>query len=351
MARKKQEAKKGLDEWMATYSDMVTLLLCFFVLLYASSTPDETKFQYIFQSFNSSGQYVNPFVFEEIDDGDSKTDNDGNSSIPAGAGTGTEIDHNESGIGLPNNFDELFAWVSKAAENSEHADAIDVHQSTSGRINIRLNNSIMFEGDSAVLLPSGKEALRDIMPGIKAVRDYIKNIRVQGHTAEGLSRVNDWDLSSARACSVIKYLDYNVVVESKKFIAEGRGPHDPIADNSTEEGRSENRRVEIVIIRNEQAISDTDIIQDILQYDYGIIQAQTDPQDRVDPSGGTSPDSIQQIIDSLDDKYDSHLIQGSDEEADYTGPVFGAPVIEIPESILTEPVETEETEETEEAAE
>ena len=93
----------------------------------------------------------------------------------------------------------------------------------------------------------------------------------------------------------------------------------------------------------------TDIIQDILQYDYGIIQAQTDPQDRLDPSGGTSPDSIQQIIDSLDDKDESHLSQEPSEDADYTGPIFGAPVIEIPESILTEPIETEETEETEAA--
>lgn len=339
MAKKKQEVKQGLAEWMATYSDMVTLLMCFFVLLYASSTPDETKFQYIFQSFNSQGQYVNPFVFEEVDDGDSKTDNDGNSSIPAGAGTGTQIDEGESGIGLPNNFDELFAWVSKAAASSEHSEAISVYQTSSGRINIRLNNSIMFAGDSAVLLESGKQALRDIMPGIKAVKEYIKNVRVQGHTAAGLSAVNDWDLSSARACSVVKYLDYNVVVESEKFVTEGRGPYDPIADNSTEEGRSENRRVEIVIIRNEKAISDTAILQDILQYDYGIIQAQTDPQDRNDPSGGTSPDSIQQIIDSLDDKYQSHGVTGEQGEIDYTGPVLETPIYEIPESILREVTE------------
>lgn len=88
--KKKQEVKQGLDEWMATYSDMVTLLLCFFVLLYASSTPDETKFQYIFQSFNSQGKYINPFVTEDYNDGDSKTDEeDGTSNVPANAGKGT----------------------------------------------------------------------------------------------------------------------------------------------------------------------------------------------------------------------------------------------------------------------
>ncbi|MGN0620037.1 MAG: flagellar motor protein MotB [Ruminiclostridium sp.] len=348
MARKKQpEGKKGLDEWMATYSDMVTLLMCFFVLLYASSTPDETKFQYIFQSFNSAGKYINPFVMEDITPGDNKTEeDDGNTDVPPHSGSGTtqsDVDQ----MGLPNNFDSLFAWVSAAAASSDYADAIDVSQSSSSRIHIRLNNSIMFEGDSAVLLESGKEALRTIMPGIKAVGDYIKNIRVQGHTAKGLSAVNDWDLSSARACSVLKFMDFQRIVDSDKYIAEGRAQYDPIADNSTEEGRQQNRRVELIIIRNDNAVSDTAIIQDILQYDYGIIQAQTDPTDRPINNGGVSPDAIQQIVDSLNDKYEYAQPVGDAPNVDYTGPIYQIPATEIPESILIEP-ETEETEESSE---
>ena len=62
MAKKKSESKIDPNAWMSTYSDMVTLLLCFFVMLYAASTPDETKWQYIFQNFTNSGKYVNPFV-------------------------------------------------------------------------------------------------------------------------------------------------------------------------------------------------------------------------------------------------------------------------------------------------
>ena len=52
--------------WLDTYADMVTLLLCFFVLLYSASSVDETKWQYIYQSFTSSGTYVNPFVMPQI---------------------------------------------------------------------------------------------------------------------------------------------------------------------------------------------------------------------------------------------------------------------------------------------
>jgi hypothetical protein len=75
-------------------------------------------------------------------------------------------------------------------------------------------------------------------------------------------------------------MDFQVVIDSEKYIAEGRAQYDPIADNSTEEGREENRRVELIIIRNDVAVEDTAIIQDILKYDYGINQVETDSVDR-----------------------------------------------------------------------
>ncbi len=350
MAKKKVKViHTGVDEWMATYSDMVTLLLCFFVLLYASSSPDETRFQYIFQSFNSMGKYINPFVSEEIDDGENKTEEEeGNAQTPPNTGQGTQSS-SEDGIGLPHNFDELFSWVSATAESSTFSNNIDVVQTSSSRINIRFNNSIMFEGDSAVLLDTGKAALKEFMPGIKAVGDYIKNVRVQGHTAQGLSAVNDWDLSSARACSVIKFMDYQVIIDSDKYISEGRAQYDPIADNSTPEGRQENRRVELIIIRNDNMPSDTAILQDILKYDFGMIQTETDSVDRTEGQGGMSDDTIQQIVDSLDDKYFSESPFESADNTDYTGPQFINPIIEIPSDILQpiaeEAAETEETEE------
>ena len=331
----------GVDEWMSTYSDMVTLLMCFFVLLYAASTPDETKFQYIFQSFNSQGKYVNPFVMEQIDEGENKSDEDGNTDVPNGSGVGTTSSE-ETNMGLPNNFDELFAWVSGAAAQSEFSDSISVSQSSSSRINIRFNNSIMFDGDSAELKATGRSALKAIMPGIKAIGDYIKSIKVQGHTAQGLSAINDWDLSSARACSVLKYLDYNVIVDSEKYIAEGRAQYDPIAPNDTEEHKQENRRVELVITRNDIAAADTAIIEDMLLYDYGISNGKTDAIDRTDIHGGVTDDTVQQIISGLDSKYSGAVVSDEDTAQDDTGPVFTMPISEIPEDILIDLPEEEE---------
>ena len=339
MAKKKVKIiHTGVDEWMSTYGDMVTLLMCFFVLLYAASTPDETKFQYIFQSFNSQGQYINPFVMEQIDEGDLKTDTDGNTDVPSSSGDkGTQSNEETDSLGLPNNFDELFAWASKAVSESEFSSSISVSQSSAGRINIRFDNAIMFDGDSAVLKESGKKALRTVMPGIKAIGNYIKSIRVQGHTADvGFSVVNDWDLSAARACSVTKYMDYSRIVDSDKYVAEGRAQHDPIADNSTEAGRAQNRRVELVITRNEIAAADTEIIQDMLMYDYGIEYSHSDIIDRTDIYGGTSDDTVQQIIDGLDGKYSGVSADNQGYGDDYTGPIYSEPISEIPESILQE---------------
>ena len=350
MAKKKVKIiHTGVDEWMSTYGDMVTLLMCFFVLLYAASTQDPVKFQYIFQSFNSQGKYINPFVMEDIDEGDSRSSGDGNSDTPANNGEGTQFNENENKMGLPNNFDELFAWASRAAAQSEFSDKISVSQSSSGRINIRFDNSIMFDGDSAVLKETGKKAIRTIMPGIKAIGDYIKTIRVQGHTADvGFSAVNDWDLSAARACSVTKYMDFNRLLDSNKYIPEGRAQYDPIADNSTETGRAQNRRVELVITRNEIAAEDTEVIQDMLMYDYGIEYSHADIIDRTDVYGGTSDDTVQQIIDGLDGKYSGAVTDSMNGNEDYTGPEYIIPISEIPESILQE-VEEPAEEETEAA--
>ena len=83
-------------------------------------------------------------------------------------------------------------------------------EQTPTRIFIRFNNTIMFDGNSAVLKEEGKQVLNKFMPGIKAVNKYIKSCSVSGHTAKAVSDVNDWDLSAGRAVSVIKYMDFNI---------------------------------------------------------------------------------------------------------------------------------------------
>lgn len=332
MAKKKERSKIDPNAWMNTYSDMVTLLMCFFVLLYASSTPDATKWQYIFQSFTSSGTYVNPFVLEEQERYDNDaSEEDGVQMEPTDTDS-SQTDDNIVGNELPENFDDAIQWFSATASSSEFSDSISVEMSSSGTITIRFRDGIMFAPNSAELLSSGRRAISQFLPGIRAISEYIAKINVSGHTTPGVvvSSVNDWDLSAARACSVVKYMDFQVVVDSSSYLARGYAQYDPISDASTEEGRAENRRVEIQLVRNSNKIEDNAIIEDILKYDYGIGEGSVG-------GGGTSnSDAVSQIIGKLEEKYDTTIDSSGTVIGDESGPGIIGNITGIPDSVIHE---------------
>ena len=103
MAKLEKKAKEDhSNDWLSTYGDMVTLLLTFFVLLYASSSQDEQKFQYIYQAFTSHGKYLNEYV-------------DSPNPVPEdGEGTVSEKPDSNGGQGnLPQTFDQLYQYISQ----------------------------------------------------------------------------------------------------------------------------------------------------------------------------------------------------------------------------------------------
>lgn len=328
MAKKAQRSKIDPNAWMNTYSDMVTLLMCFFVLLYASSTPDETKFQYIFQNFTTSGKYINPFVMDEDPNrAQIDSDDEGNSLEPPGDPTDSN-DYEISNTDIPTNFNDLASWFSATAEASDYSNDISVLINSSGSITIRFNDSVLFGPDSAELLSTGREAISLFLPGIRGISEYIGGITVSGHTAQGLSQVNDWDLSAARACSVVKYMDWRRVVNSELYLPEGHAQYSPIAPNDTEEGKAQNRRVEITIIRNDNNTTSNDVIEDILQYDYGIGHGYGSG------NGPSNSDAVQQIIDRLENKYETTIDREGNVLGSESGPHIPPAVNGIPDNVI-----------------
>ena len=100
MAKRRAESGEEKGNWLDTYADMVTLLLCFFVLLYSASSVDETKWQYIYQSFTSSGSYINPFVMDEQPKNNA-ADTNGNAEAPPNTqngGTTSEQTHRKHAL-------------------------------------------------------------------------------------------------------------------------------------------------------------------------------------------------------------------------------------------------------------
>lgn len=310
MAKIQKKPQENHDnDWLNTYADMVTLLLTFFVMLYASSSIDDQKWQYIYQAFQSRGKYLNEYV-----DSPEHTTEQGNFIKD-------EVDEGAAGQGtLPQSFDQLYVYLSEYVEDEQLSDAVSVSKD-SAHIYIRFDSNVFFDGNSADLKQAGKDIIDGILPGLGAVKESILRVTVSGHTAEGISPVNDWELSSDRAVSVVKYMDYKTVLESEQFRTSGVGPYEPVADNSTEEGRAANRRVELVILRNDLDLTDPQVIQDILANDYGLFNDVTDPGAPSTDEGKLPNDSAQGVIDMIESLFPStSTVSPSTDGA--TGPVI-----------------------------
>jgi len=117
---------------------------------------------------------------------------------------------------------------------------------------LTLSGSVVFASGKSVLLPSAQARLNDVAD---ALRDSPRNIRVEGHTDSTGSDATNQALSQRRAEAVMNYLISRDIPQSR-ISAVGLGASRPVADNSSAEGRANNRRVEIILLRDTQASAD-----------------------------------------------------------------------------------------------
>ena len=258
--RKPDEPKKGAPEWQTTFGDLMNLLLCFFVLLFAMSSIDEDKQEQIIASFNN--------MFSVFDGGASAI-GDG-MLISNGVSQLNELDQYINSTGKMDEgevVDDDFAEAqdrveeAKMQESEEMAErireAIDEKglgdeiqiDITSQYVQLTLNGGILFDSGSVEIKDEAKEVLDQV--GKILDRYAGGQVEIEGHTdnvpMSGAKYSNNDELSSGRALSVFNYLLSVTDLNPANLKHTGRGEYMPIADNSTPEGRSRNRRVEIKI--------------------------------------------------------------------------------------------------------
>ncbi len=245
MAKKKEEpGKKGLDEWMGTYGDMMTLLLCFFVLLFAMSTIDAAKFEQIAASFSSANRIT-------ITDSASTSILDalGNGIVEMPMVQGDAQEENEE---LEKATEELVKMASDFktyfAENNLQ-DKVEVEQNEQ-YITLNFKDGILFDSGKADLKTEALGALEIVA---NELAKYPENdVKIEGHADNMPINTprfpNNWYLSAARAISVAMYFTDTKGFSPERISAEGFGEYRPKVPNDTPANRSTNRRVEIKIL-------------------------------------------------------------------------------------------------------
>lgn len=234
---KRRKKSGGGANWMDTYGDMVTLLLCFFVLLYSISTIDQVKWENLVRSMNPNVENVSQVVQDQdIEPGEE--------TVPG------SIQSDEA-------FDQLYEALSDEMEKADVADQVTIHKGKDYQF-ITFRDSIFFDGDSPVLRDEGKVVLdgfvRATKPAVEA--GAVKEIHVMGHTTQAnpdapVDLQKDRILSADRSANVVIYLQSLNLMDPAFMIHEGYGQFHPIATFDTAEGREKNRRAEILILQNE----------------------------------------------------------------------------------------------------
>lgn len=213
--------------WVLTYGDLVTLLLAFFIVIYAISTTDPHKYQQVVISIKRG------FGIKL----------EGGTSLIAGSGMG-----GEKLLPFPDTNTALQETLSESLEQEILEGTVEVVQTEKG-ILLRLREEMFFELGRAGLTEQSKRILDKVAPALTQIPNAIE---VEGHTdslpIHSPHFPSNWELSAARATAVIRYLVEDYGVSPLRLAARGFGEFKPLVPNDPVRGTPKNRRVEIYIL-------------------------------------------------------------------------------------------------------
>ncbi|TYS69093.1 flagellar motor protein MotB [Sutcliffiella horikoshii] len=240
--KRKVSVESGAPKWMVTFSDLFMLVLVFFILLFSMSQIDLVKFKAVAESFKQVNILdYNPSAvpFEHPTDFSVNTESTNNQE---------DVSKNqEEAQANEDSLQELLVEVQTFLAENDLEDVVVANRTERGIVLV-LEEKVLYETAEARILPIAHPFLDKVGTLLTKIPNLVK---IEGHTDNRPISTekfpSNWELSAARASSVIRYLVDSHDLDPERFIAVGYGDTRPIVENTSDANYQKNRRVEIVI--------------------------------------------------------------------------------------------------------
>jgi chemotaxis protein MotB len=233
--KKKVHHEEHVDEtWLIPYADMLTLLLALFIVMFAMSQTDKEKFKKVSEQFNiifSSGAGV--------------LENNGTVVIPENPTTS----YDTMGTIEEDKMNEVKQMLEQEINSKGYSDKAKVSLNKEG-LEISIQDAALFSSGEAEVLKGVSPLLIQISTMLQKLDNDIKIVGYTDNVPIFTEKFrSNWDLSSIRAINVMNFMVDAGKLHAEKFSIQAYGQYKPKFDNSTEDGRAKNRRVDIFLVR------------------------------------------------------------------------------------------------------
>jgi chemotaxis protein MotB len=237
--RRKRRQQVSHERWLVSYADFITLLFAFFVVLYASSQMDKKKVAQVSEAIKGAFEQLGAF---------SNAPPAPPLPVEAKPAVQSRPTAAETAVNAIPDISKLKRDLEEALGEQIQNHEIEMHATPEGLV-VSLREVGFFDSGDATLLPEGRSTLTRIA-GVLNEKGF--QIRVEGHTDNvpihtGRFRSN-WELSTARATEVVLLLVEQHSFDPSLVSAAGYSEYRPVASNDTDEGRKQNRRVDVVVV-------------------------------------------------------------------------------------------------------
>ena len=221
MAKKQKKPPAGAPMWMVTFSDMVTLLLTFFVLMLSMANMDKVKFNQASDSLAGAFGVLASSTKSEV--------------APPKVVSYSPVDDDFTS--------RVYRRLKTKLRELKLNKKIELVKDR-GAVVLRVDEAVLFESGQSQLQPDAEPVLRKVA---ELVRPLPLNLKIEGHTDDRGAELANWTLSVDRAVSVLGFLATNQLIPLDRMAATGYGSRKPLFPNNSDRERALNRRVEFVL--------------------------------------------------------------------------------------------------------